>query len=313
MVVSCGAVQGSAALCSTLFDTIGPTGAAAWRQAAGALVLIAFLRPRLAGRSRGEWGGILLLGTAVALMNASFYAAVDRVPLGVAATLLYLGPCLLAMTHARRDWTRWLPLLALTGVVLIGIAGINGGDAHVSALDRGAGPWSGVALGLVAASALTVYTLISQRLGAMSHDGSTGAGGVRSLDRLAIAVAMSALLLSPFAVTTAPVLASRDWTVLGAAGVIGVALAFSCDFTALKLAGTRVVATLFALDPVIGAVIGAIALSQFLAWTTTVGIVAIVVAGAVTTATHGRLIESGLVSPNPPAPSQVWDQDHPER
>jgi inner membrane transporter RhtA len=285
VVVSCSAVQGSAAVCSTLFDTIGPTGAAAWRQAIGALVLIAVLRPRLAGRTRAEWGGIAALGVAVAVMNAAFYSAVDRVPLGVAATLIYLVPCLLAMAHTRQGWTRLLPVVALIGVVLVGSdshGSAASGVAHAS--DR----WVGVALGLVAASALVVYTLASQRLGAMVHPHPVRTRGVGGLDRLALAVTVSALLLSPFAVESAPAMPSRGWPLLGAAGAIGVAFAFSCDFTALKLAGTRVVATLFALDPVIGSIIGAVALSQDLAWTTTLGIGAIVVAGAVTTATHGR-------------------------
>ena len=298
MVVSCSAVQGSAALCSTLFDTIGPAGAAAWRQALGAIVLLAFLRPRLAGRSRGEWGGIALLGGAVALMNASFYAAVDRVPLGVAATLIYLGPCLLAMAHTRRDWTRALPALALTGVVLVGL---DRGSSDVSETGQGVAPWIGIALGLVAASALVVYTLASQRLGAMVHPAK--APGLGGLDRLALAITVSALLLSPFAVETAAAMPSRGWPLLGAAGVIGVALAFSCDFMALKLAGTRIVATLFALDPVIGTIIGVVALSQHLAWTTTLGICAVVAAGAVTTATQGsdQPLNSPVHSGNPQA------------
>lgn len=45
VVVSCTAVQGSAAVCSTLFDTMGSTGVAAWRQMVGALTLLAVLHP----------------------------------------------------------------------------------------------------------------------------------------------------------------------------------------------------------------------------------------------------------------------------
>ena len=73
-----------------------------------------------------------------------------------------------------------------------------------------------------------------------------------------------------------------------AAGAIGVGVAFSCDFTALRLAGTRIVATLFALDPVVGALIGAIALSQQITPATVAGIVIVTVAGTATTATSRR-------------------------
>lgn len=245
---------------------------------------MAVLRPRLTGRSRAEWTGIVVLGVAVAVMNAAFYAAVDRVALGVAATLIYLGPCLLAMAHARRDWTRFLPALALTGVVLVGLDTPGPGS---SGAGGSSGRWLGIALGLVAASALVVYTLASQRLGALVHSHPVRVRGVGGLDRLALAITVSALLLSPFAAASGSAMPGRGWPILGAAGAVGVAFAFSCDFTALKLAGTRVVATLFALDPVIGTIVGVVALSQHLVWTTALGIAAIVAAGAVTTATHG--------------------------
>jgi inner membrane transporter RhtA len=83
-------------------------------------------------------------------------------------------------------------------------------------------------------------------------------------------------------------------------GVVGVGIAFSCDFVALKLIGTRVVSTLFALDPVIGAVIGAVVLSQHLTAQTLVGIAVIAVAGAVTTATRDRPARFDS-QPQPPA------------
>jgi inner membrane transporter RhtA len=117
----------------------------------------------------------------------------------------------------------------------------------------------------------------SQRLG---RDGG--------LDRLAVAVTVSAVILSPLSSTSAHVLQPAQWLILVASGAVGVGVAFSCDFTALKLAGTRVVSTLFALDPVIGAVIGAVVLSQHLSTQTIVGIAVIAVAGAVTTATRDK-------------------------
>ena len=261
VVVSCLAVEGSAALSSTVFDTLNPAAVAAWRQAFGALVLLAFLRPRLGGRIGAEWASIGALGAAIATMNVAFYQAVDLVPLGVAATLLYLGPFALTIAHTEVGWHLTIPVLALVGVVLVSRPT---GDADTV----------GICVGLVAAGALAAYTLASRRLGR--------AGG---LDRLALAVTVSALLLSPLSASSAQAVQPAQWLVLVASGVVGVGVAFSCDFTALRLAGTRVVATLFALDPVIGALIGAIALSQQLTLATLAGIAIITIAGAATTAT----------------------------
>jgi inner membrane transporter RhtA len=264
VLVSCSAVEGSAALGSTIFDDLNPAAVAAWRQAFGALTLLAFLRPRLTGRGPSEWTFIAALGVAIATMNVAFYQAVDRVPLGIAATLLYLGPFAVAVTQTQLNWRLIAPMLALIGVALVSRP--TGGATAV-----------GIVAGLTAAGALAGYTLFSQRLG---RDGG--------LDRLALAVTMSALILSPIAASSADSAGPSEWLVLLASGVFGVGLAFACDFVALKLAGARVVATLFALDPVIGALIGAGALSQNLAPLSVVGITLIVVAGAVTTATLGK-------------------------
>jgi inner membrane transporter RhtA len=173
----------------------------------------------------------------------------------------------------------------LTGVALVSRPG---GDA-----DR-----LGICLGLVAASALATYTVTSHRLG--RHGG---------LDLLALAVTVSAVILSPLAATSASVLQPPHGLMLVASGIVGVGVALSCDFVALKLIGTRVVSTLFALDPVIGAVIGAVVLSQHLTVQTVAGIVVIAVAGAATAATRDKRVLSS--SPHQPA-SHPRDHLHPE-
>ena len=152
VIVSCSAVQGSAALSSTLFDTLEPAEVAAWRQAFGALALLVILRPRLAGRTGAEWTSIAGLGVAIATMNVAFFQTVDIVPLGVAATLLYLGPFALAVAHTRVARQLSFPLLALVGVALVCRPS---GDVDST----------GIVAGLVAAAALAAYTLTSQRLG----------------------------------------------------------------------------------------------------------------------------------------------------
>jgi inner membrane transporter RhtA len=225
-------------------------------------VLLAFLRPRLGGRTRAEWTFIVALGRAIATMNVAFYQAVELIPLGVAATLLYLGPFALAVAHTRRGWHLAIPLFALAGVALVSRPTDDADSV-------------GIGVALVAAGALAAYTQVSQRLGR--------AGG---LDRLALAVTVSAVVLSPLSASSAHGVQPAQWLVLVVSGVVGVGLAFSCDFTALRLAGTRIVATLFALDPAIGALIGTIALSQTLTPATLAGIAAITVAGAATTATR---------------------------
>ncbi len=196
----------------------------------------------------------------MALMNVAFYNAVDLLPLGVAATLLYLGPFSLAVLHTPRGPQLILPALALVGVALV-------------TRPSGAVGIVGVLVGMASALALTGYTLASSRMG--RSDG---------LDSLALAAAVSGLLLGPFAVPAVPNVSGGQWIVLTGAGVLGVSITFAADFTALRLAGTRVVSVLFALDPVMGALLGALLLQQSLSRPVATGILLIILSGAIVSA-----------------------------
>lgn len=267
VVASCAAVQGSAALASTLFDLVDPAGVVAWRQTFGAatLLLIAVIARRLGGagpllrrRPCGERALILALGAAMAAMNLSYYAAVRVLPLGVAATMMFLGPFALAALASRRGRQLIGPVLALVGVVLISRPG---GDVDVG----------GLLVGALSAAALAVYTICSGRLG--------DRGGV---DSLALASVVSALLLIPVSAAHADEPTPAAWGVLIVLGVVGISVTFLCDFLALRLLGARSVATLFALDPVIGAIIGMVFLADALSLGVAAGILAVAGGGALT-------------------------------
>ncbi|WP_191089658.1 EamA family transporter [Nesterenkonia ebinurensis] len=195
-------------------------------------------------------------------MNVAFYSAVAFLPLGVAATLLYLGPFAIAAFGFRRGLHLALPACALIGVLMISRPG------SIDSL-------TGLIVGLISGAALATYTIAGHRLG---HKGGT--------DTLALAVASSAVILSPVSLLTTPHLRSEHAAVLLTAGVIGVACAFWFDFTALQLIGSRAVSVLFALDPVVGAITGALMLGQHLDLVTTLGIIAIVISGAIAAGTQ---------------------------
>src|SRR5918911_1939286 len=89
--------QVGAAFAVTLFDELGPAGAALLRLAFATIVLWAIWRPRLAGELRLA----AAFGAALGLMNLSFYEAIDRIPLGVAVTIEFAGPLLVAVIGSR--------------------------------------------------------------------------------------------------------------------------------------------------------------------------------------------------------------------
>ena len=86
-------LQVGAAFAVTLFDELGPAGAAFLRLAFAAIVLWAIWRPRVTGDLRLAGA----FGVALGLMNWSFYEAIHRLLLAVAVTIEFTGPLLVAV------------------------------------------------------------------------------------------------------------------------------------------------------------------------------------------------------------------------
>nr|MBA2566270.1 EamA family transporter [Thermoleophilaceae bacterium] len=102
VLVAIGSTQLGAALAKSLFDEVGPAGTVFLRVLFAALVLVALWRPRLRRFGRRELALAATFGVALAGMNLSFYAAIDRIPLGVAVTLEFWGPLAVALLGSRR-------------------------------------------------------------------------------------------------------------------------------------------------------------------------------------------------------------------
>ena len=154
-------VQCGSALATTLFDTVGPGGAVLLRSAFAALALLALAGRSLRSIRRHEVRDVLYFGIALAAMNASFYAAIDRIPLGVAVTIQFIGPLSVAILGSRRRRDIGWGLLAAVGVVLLS-EGAEGGS--IDAL--------GVALALAAGACWGLYIVLSARVGGPASGGS---------------------------------------------------------------------------------------------------------------------------------------------
>lgn len=256
--VGSAGIQVSSAISSTLFADYGAVGVSGLRSAIAALVLLIVIRPTIRGRSRREWVGIVVYGAAMALMNVSLYTAIQHLPLGVAVTLSFLGPCGVALMASRRVREGVCALLALGGVALI------------SAGPAGYFDLTGYVAALLAAVFFGLYTMYTAKVG------KAGAG----LDGLALSVTVSAVLTSPFAIAEAPTVSAPHWAVLGVAAVIGVAIPYSVDTIAGRITSARIVGTLFAIDPAMGAAVGFVVLGESITLTALCGILVVMAAGA---------------------------------
>ena len=244
---SCTSFQFGAALATRLFPVTGAVGATLLRLGLAAIVLLAITRPRVRGWSRAQWRSVVLYGVSLAGMNGFYYAALARLPLSAAVTIQFLGPLTLSAALSRR-WRDgcWI-VLALLGVLTLGLADRHGGGA--GGLDP-----IGVAFALVSAAFWALYIVAGSRAG----DAVPGRGGV------AVAMTAGALVLLPFGAMGAGHAAGRPAPMLLAFGVAMLAsvVPYTLEFAAMRRAPRRVFGILLSLDPALATLAGWLLLGQ---------------------------------------------------
>lgn len=257
ILLGAGGVQLSSTIAVGLFNGLTPLGTSGARMLVAAVILLIVLRPQILGRTAQDWITVVTYGVAIAGMNGFLYMAIARIPLGVATTIDFLGPAVVALLTSRRAREWILAVLALLGVALI--AGL-GGD-----LDP-----LGVVFAAIAATFFGLYTFFAPRVGGSS-------GGVRDL---ALSVSVAAVLLSPVGVPTLVSASGSQWVSLALIALLGTALPFFVDTLAGKLSSAGMIGIFFAFDPVLGSVFGYLFLDQALTIPTIIGIALIVIAGS---------------------------------
>src|SRR5882672_4241262 len=119
VIISVVSVQGGAAFAKGLFPAVGTAGTAGLRIGLSAVMLLAVFRPALRRLTRAQWSVVIPYGLVLGVMNLSFYAALGRIPLGLAVTLEFAGPLGLAVLGSRRGLDFMWVGLAAVGVALI--------------------------------------------------------------------------------------------------------------------------------------------------------------------------------------------------
>jgi inner membrane transporter RhtA len=251
-------VQSGAAIATRLFPDVGPGGTVLLRLALSALMLLAVVRPPLRSRGAHDIGWGIGYGIALGAMNATFYEALSRIPLGVAVTIEFVGPLAVAVlgTRRRRDFL-WVALAA-AGVVLLTTGGGDGVDAL------------GVMFALLAGAFWAAYILLAQRTAGIFP----GASG------LTVALCVATVLVAPFGLVTA---GSRLWhaDVLArglAVAVLSSAVPYSLELFALRRMRAAVFGVLMSLEPAMAALSGLVFLGQHLRASEWVAMVCVVVA-----------------------------------
>ena len=260
VLIGIASVQFGSALATTLFDEAGPAGTVLLRTAFAALVLAAVWRPAMRGRGETTWRAVALYGVCLVGMNLCFYESLDRIPLGIAVTLEFVGPLTVAIagTRSHRD-VIWV-VLAAAGVVLLAPGIGDGLDAL------------GVAFALTAGGFWGAYILIAARIGR----GSAGLGG------LSAAMIYATIILVPFGVADAGADLLHPGVLAAGLGValLSSVLPYTVELEALRRLPERTFGVLLSLEPAVAALVGLIVLDQHLLGREVVAIALVVAASA---------------------------------
>jgi inner membrane transporter RhtA len=207
------------------FSSATPLGVTFLRSVFATAILL--LAVRTLPRTRAAWRAALPFGVVMACMNACFYEAIARLPLGAAVTIEFWGPIAVAVaTSHRRSDLIWVAL-AVAGVVLLG-QGFAGAQL------------AGLAFILAAGGFWALYIVLGRRL---AH-ATVGAVG------LAPACAVSAVLLAGPGLASArgALFEPRVIGLCALLGLLGTAIPYAIE--------------MLAMHPAVAALVGAAVLSQ---------------------------------------------------
>lgn len=249
-----------------LFARVDVLGVAWLRIASAAVVFAVWRRPwrTLARLDAAQRLTLVALGAVLAVMNASFYLAIDRLPLGTVAAIEFLGPIALAVAGLRSRRNLAALALAVGGVWLLTDVRLEGEPL-------------GVLFALCNAVLFTAYIVLGHRI---AKGGGVAGGGI---DGLAAAMCIAALVASPIGAADGSA-ALRDPALLAAGFGVGIAssvIPYVCDQLAMARMSRATYSLLVALLPATATVVGVVVLAQLPSWAEACGVALVVAAVAV--------------------------------
>jgi inner membrane transporter RhtA len=259
--------QVGAGLGAHAFPVIGPAGVVAVRQMVALTVLLPLARPRLRQFTWAQWWPCVCLGLVFATMNLTLYVAIDRIGLGLAVTLEFLGPLAVALGTSRSR----LDALCAVGA---------GAGVLVLVWPQPSTDYLGVGLSLVAAGCWAAYILLNRLLGVR----------LPGLQGPAVGTLLSAVLYLP---VLGILLAQGRFTLAATgyaicAGVLCSAVPYAADLVVLRRVPAQFFGVFMSVNPVLAALAGIVVLGQLLSAREWTGVFIVVAANAVAMSAAGR-------------------------
>ncbi len=228
-----------------LFASVEPLGVAWLRIASAAMIFAIWRRPWRTWRKLDRTTRFLLAGwgAVLAVMNLSFYSAIDRLPLSTVAAIEFLPVILLAAIAVRSPRNGLALLAAVAGVCLLT-------DVRLIAEPIG------FAFAAANASLFALYIIFGHRVARNTQ--------LSGIDGLALAMIIAAAVAFPFGIAEALPAFTDPWLLAAAVGV-GVTssvIPYVCDQLAMKRLSRARYSIMVSLLPATATAIGIAVLSQ---------------------------------------------------
>ena len=271
VLVSIASTQLGSAFAKNIIQELGSITTVLLRVGLGAIALLLIQRPQLRGYNRADYLVLILFGLGMAAMNLSFYAAIDRIPLGIAVTLEFVGPLGVACINSRQILDLLWIFLAGLGIFLL--APVEG-----STLDP-----IGVGLALLAAFFWGTYILLSARVGKVFAD-------IKGIALMAAALTIGTLGLLPLGILSGDLTRLEPKFLAAGLGIaiLSSAIPYTFELEALKKLPVRVFGVLMSLEPAIATVLGFIILQERLEFRAIVAVALVTLASIGASALENR-------------------------
>ncbi len=244
LLIAILSIQFGSALAKSLFSELGPWGVVALRVTFSALILFAIWRPRLHAQVKSNFKLILVYGLVMTCMNSAFYAAIDRIPLGIAIAIEFTGPLGLSVLKSQK-WQDglWAALAAIGISLLTPLSGAN--------LDP-----VGILLALFAGLCWALYIILAAKIGP----------ALPGVEGLAWGLLVGTVVLLPIGIATAgsALLSPRLLATGVGVAVLSTALPYACEIAALRTIPVKVFGVMLSVEPMVGVLAGFLILGETL-------------------------------------------------
>ncbi|KYG67689.1 DMT family transporter [Bdellovibrio bacteriovorus] len=268
LLIAMFSIQFGASFAKQLFPLAGAAGATALRVFISALVLSVVAKIWKHKISKKEILPIAAYGISLGAMNLLFYFSLERIPLGIAVAVEFVGPLSVALFSSKKSWDiLWVALAGAGIYMLLPVA-----SSSTAALDG-----LGVFLALAAGFFWALYIVFGKKISK-----ATG-----SLQTTSWGMWFAALVTVPagFIFNGKQILDPSLLPMGLAIALLSSAIPYSLEMKAMTNIPTKTFGILMSMEPVVAIFAGFVMLNESLTLTQSVAVACIIAASAGSTAT----------------------------